>query len=182
MRTNTARKINLTNERALALDELLPKKSGHYDSSPGVYIRSDKERELDALWQGYRVNSKEEKTPFVYLCTGFFVGVVSMLIMTAILNFGNSSRENLAELKMWEQATTKSSAAVNVAPSAEIRETAIPSVAEYKVRSGDTLEKIAYKFYGSGSPSKIDKLQVANNLKSPHSIRAGQNIRIPIEE
>ncbi len=182
MRTNTARKVNISNERVLALDELIPKKNNNYDSSPGVYVRSDKERELDVLWQGYRVNSKEEKTPFVYLCTGFFAGVISMLIMTAILNFGNPSKENLAELKMWEQANTKPAPVVNVTPSYEAPEPVIPSVAEYKVKSGDTLEKIAYRFYGSGSPSKIDKIQVANNIRNPHSIRAGQKLRIPIEE
>lgn len=182
MRTNTARKVNISNERVLALDELLPKKSTHYDSSPGVYVRSDKERELDVLWQGYRVNSKDEKTPFVYLCTGFFAGVVSMLIMTAILNFGNPSKDNLAELKMWEQANTKSTPVVSVTPSYENSNSAASSVAEYKVKSGDTLEKIAFRFYGNGSPSKIDRLQVANNLSNPNSIRAGQKLIIPIDE
>ncbi len=182
MRTNTSRKINISNERVLALDELLPKKSNQYDSSPGVYVRSDKERELDVLWQGYRVNSKDEKAPFVYLCTGFFAGIASMLIMTAILNFGNPSSDNLAELKMWQQANTQPAPVVSVTPSSGVSEPAVPATAEYRVKSGDTLERIAYRFYGSGSPSKIDKIQVANNLRSPHNIRAGQKLVIPIED
>ena len=180
MRTNTKRKSNMSNERVLALDELLPNRSNQYDSSPGVYVRSDRDRELDVLWQGYRVNSKEEKSPMVYLCVGFIAGVVGMLLMSAIFNFGNPSKDNLAELDLWEKANTKP-AAVSVTPSFDVNEPVVESTAEYKVRSGDTLEKIAYRFYGNGSPSKIDKIQIANNLRSPHNIRAGQKLVIPLE-
>lgn len=182
MRTKSLKKSNVSTERILALDELLPKKSTQYDSSPGVYVRSDKERELDVLWQGYRVNAKEEKSPLLYLSSGFIAGVVSVLVIGAILNFGNPSKDNIAELNLWEQANTKPAPAVNVTPSVEITEPVIQTTAEYRVKSGDTLERIAYRFYGSGSPSKIDKIQVANNLRSPHSIRAGQKLIIPIEE
>lgn len=181
MRSNTARKRNISNERVLALDELLPNRSNQYDSSPGVYVRSDRDRELDVLWQGYRVNSKAEKSPMIYLCVGFVAGVVGMLIMSAMFNFGSPSKDNLAELDMWEKANTKPVTAVSVTPSTEVNEPVVDSTAEYKVRSGDTLEKIAYRFYGNGSPSKIDKIQVANNLRSPHQIRAGQKLVIPLD-
>lgn len=181
MRSNTARKRNVSNERVLALDELLPNRSNQYDSSPGVYVRSDRDRELDILWQGYRVSSKEEKSPMVYLCVGFVAGIIGVLIMSAMFNFGKPSQENIAELDLWEKANTKPLAAVSVTPSSEEREPIVESTAEYRVRSGDTLEKIAYRFYGNGSPSKIDKIQVANNLRSPHHIRAGQKLVIPID-
>ena len=182
MRTNTTRKNNMSNERILALDELLPKKSTQYDSSPGVYLRSDKDSELDILWQGYRVNSKEEKSPLIYLSAGFISGVVSILLILVILNFGNPSRDNLAELDLWEKTNTKSTAMINVSPSVNNNIPAIETTAEYKVRNGDTLEKIAYKFYGNGSPSKINKIRITNNLRSPHHIRAGQKLIIPIED
>ncbi len=181
MRSNTAKRRNVSNERVLALDELLPNRSNQYDSSPGIYVRSDRDRELDVLWQGYRVNSKEEKTPITYLCIGFIAGILGVILMSAIFNFGNPSKENIAELDLWEKANTKPITVVNVTPSSEINEPVIESTAEYRVRSGDTLEKIAYRFYGNGSPSKIDKIQVANNLRSPHHIRAGQKLVIPID-
>jgi len=181
MRSNTARRRNVSNERVLALDELLPNRSNQYDSSPGVYVRSDRDRELDILWQGYRVNSKEEKSPMIYLCVGFIAGVVGMLIMSAMFNFGNPSKDHVAELDLWEKANTKPVAAVSVTPSSEESASVVESTAEYKVRSGDTLEKIAYRFYGNGSPSKVDKIQITNSLRSPHHIRAGQKLIIPLD-
>ncbi len=182
-RSNTVRRSNMSNERVLALDELLPDRSNKYDSSPGVYVRSDRDRELDVLWQGYRVNSKEEKSPIVYLCIGFVAGVVGMLVMSAIFNFGNPSKDNLAELKLWQQTNTKPAvAAVSVSPSVENNRPTAASTAEYKVKSGDTLEGIAYRFYGSGSPSKIDKIQIANNLRSAQFIRIGQKLVIPLDD
>ncbi len=181
MRSNTVRRKNVSSERVLALDEILPNRSNQYDSSPGVYVRSDRDRELDILWQGYRVNSKEERSPMVYLSVGFIAGVVGMLIMSAMFNFGSPSKDNIAELDLWEKANTKTIAAVSVTPTAEVNEPSMESTAEYRVRNGDTLEKIAYRFYGNGSPSKIDKIQVANNLRSPHQIRAGQKLVIPLD-
>ncbi len=181
MKSNTVRRRNVSNERVLALDELLPNRSNQYDSSPGVYVRSDRDRELDVLWQGYRVNSKEERSPMIYLSVGFIAGVLGVLLMSAMFNFGNPSRENIAELDLWEKANTKPVTAVSVTPSTEMEDPIVESTAEYRVRSGDTLEKIAYRFYGNGSPSKVDKIQIANNLRSPHHIRAGQKLVIPID-
>ena len=50
----------------------------------------------------------------------------------------------------------------------------------YKVKSGDSLEAISVKFYGQASPANTKKLQEANNLSSPHAIRAGQTLTIPL--
>lgn len=45
---------------------------------------------------------------------------------------------------------------------------------DYKVKPGDTLQKIADKF-----PVKIDELILLNDLESPDNIEIGQNIKIP---
>ena len=185
MRSNIAtRRRNVSNERVLSLDELLPDRSNKYDSSPGVYVRADRDSELDILWQDYKVSSKEEKTPLAYLCMGFIAGVVGMLLLSAIFGFGRPSNDNLAELDLWEKANTKTTATatVSVSPSYEEPAPVRDTTAEYKVRNGDTLEKIAYRFYGNGSPSKISKIQVANNLRSRHHIRIGQRLVIPLED
>jgi len=185
MRSNIAtRRKRVSNERVLTLDELLPDRSNKYDSSPGVYIRSDRDSELDILWQDYKVNSKEEKTPIAYICIGFIAGVLGMLLLSAIFNFGNPSKDNLAELDLWEKANTKTTATtpVSVSPSYEESVSVRDTTAEYRVRNGDTLEKIAYRFYGNGSPSRIDKIQVANNLRNRHHIRIGQKLVIPLED
>ncbi len=49
----------------------------------------------------------------------------------------------------------------------------------YVVNNGDTLEKIARKYYGSGHPSYIEKIRRANNLKSAHFLSIGQKLTIP---
>jgi len=164
------------NERVLALDEILPNRSNQYDSSPGVYIRSDKDRELDVLWQGYRVNSKEEKSPVVYLAIGFIAGIVGMLIMSAIFSIGNS-----AKMDIFGKANTKSATAISVVPSIDENNPVLKSTAEYKVKNGDTLEKIAYRFYGNRNPSKINRIKDANSLKNANELKIGQKLVIPID-
>lgn len=49
----------------------------------------------------------------------------------------------------------------------------------YKVRKGDTLQKISQKFYGT--TKKWRKIFLANKdkLKNPDKVRAGQTLRIP---
>lgn len=53
------------------------------------------------------------------------------------------------------------------------------STQSYKVRSGDTLERIARKYYGSGSPANIEKLRRANGMSNPHALQIGQTLKIP---
>ena len=49
----------------------------------------------------------------------------------------------------------------------------------YKVRSGDTLGAIAQRYYGTGSPGAVAKIQKANGMKTPHAIQIGQTLVIP---
>ena len=49
----------------------------------------------------------------------------------------------------------------------------------YSVQSGDTLERIAQKFYGSGTPEMVEKISRANNMKNIHALQIGQKLVIP---
>ena len=182
MKNSTLCRPNISKERAIALDELIPDRSNQYDCSPGVYIRSDKDRELDILWQGYRVNNREERTKAFYLIIGFLTGVVCSLLFTLLFNMGAPSKENIADLNLWKSNSGESGIDVNVAPSAMPEEAIIPKNAEYTVKSGDTLGGIAYKFYGTVHPSKIKKLMTVNNLKSESSLQIDQKLVIPLED
>jgi len=53
-------------------------------------------------------------------------------------------------------------------------------LSKYKIRSGDTLEKIALRFYGSSTPKSIDKIKVANKIRNVRLLRVGQEILIPM--
>lgn len=180
MKSSTLRRSNMSKERVLALDELLPDKSTPYDSSPGVYIRSDKDRELDVLWQGFKFN-REERSPGFYLTTGFVTGAICAVLMTFVINLGAPSKENLSDLNLWKKANTKSTT-INVAPAASTEVSSAAKDAEYTVQSGDTLGAIAYKYYGTSSPDKIQKIQDANGLKTPDDLQINQKLKIPTED
>ena len=50
---------------------------------------------------------------------------------------------------------------------------------EYKIRSGDTLEIIADKFYGNSNPDTVDRIKVANKIRDVRLLQIGQKIIIP---
>ena len=51
----------------------------------------------------------------------------------------------------------------------------------YTVQNGDTLGAIAYRHYKSSAPKYVEKIQRANNLRSPDSLQIGQKLVIPNE-
>ena len=51
----------------------------------------------------------------------------------------------------------------------------------HTVKSGDTLEGIVIRFYGSYDASKIEKIMEANNLLNPNQLSIGQSLIIPLE-
>ncbi len=159
MKTSTLRRPKMSRERVLALDEILPNNSTHYDSSPGVYVRSDQDRELDVLWQGFKVNHREERSSGFYLTVGFIAGVICAIIMTLIINIGSPTKDNASDLNLWKKATTKPT--VNIAPSTQADVAGSMKNTEYIVKNGDTLGAIAYKYYGVSNPAKIQKIQDA---------------------
>lgn len=180
MRNSTLHRSGLSKERIAALEELISDNSNPYDSSPGVYVRSDKDRELDILWQGFKVNGREERSPGVYLSIGFVTGAICMFLMTVILNFGNTSHESFIDLNIWKKMPKiAKSTPVSVAPATP---SAQPSMETYTIQSGDTLEKVAIRYYGSSSPEKIMKIQQANKLDNPNKISIGQKLNVPVEK
>jgi LysM repeat protein len=184
MKSSTLHRSSISKERIAALEELLSDKSQPYDSSPGVYVRSDKDRELDILWQGFKMNTREERSPGVYLSIGFVTGAICMFLMSTILNFGNPSHESFIDLNLWKKANTEVKATtaptpINVAPASKIA--AEEKSEKYTIQSGDTLEKVALRYYGSTSPEKIQKIQDANGLDNPNKISIGQELTVPVE-
>jgi len=66
------------------------------------------------------------------------------------------------------QATTKTATKGKVGPAHS-----------YVVKNGDTLEMIARRYYGSGAPQWIQKIQRANNMSNPNRLSLGQKLIIP---
>lgn len=181
MKSSTLRRSNLSKERMVILEELSKNKKQPYDASPGVYVRTNKDKELDVLWQNFKVSQKEDKSPGIYLATGFIAGAVAMLIMTTLLSFsvrGTDSQDIAPVHKIKEKARLT----FIPADKSGSEESVVPKGTEsYTVKSGDTLAGIIIRFYGSYDVSKIDKIQQANGMKNPNDLQIGQSLIIPLD-
>ena len=51
----------------------------------------------------------------------------------------------------------------------------------YTVQSGDTVESILVRFYGSYSTEKANLIKSANNLSNLNKLQIGQKLVIPME-
>jgi hypothetical protein len=181
MKSSTLRRSNLSKERMIVLEELSKNRKKPYDTSPGVYIPVNKEKELDVLWQNFKINQKEEKSPGVFLVTGFITGAVAMLIITTLLSFtvqGNNSQD------FDSTAKSKEKARLTFIPAdksiTEETNNISKELESYTVKSGDTLENIIIRFYGKNDPSKVAKIKSANKMSNVNKLKIGQVLFIPM--
>lgn len=151
-----------------------------YNDSVGVYVRPNREKELDLLWQNFNINRKSDKSPNVYLTAGFVAGAVVMLVLTVLISFTargiNTVKENtVAPVK-------KEKLSFSFVPSSQKadEETAVNEV--YTVQDGDTMEAILVRFYGSYSKEKESLVLKTNNMTNPNKLSIGQQLTIPMEQ
>lgn len=85
MKSSTIRRSNLSKEKMAVLEALSKYKQESHDITPNVYVRPNREKELDLLWQNFKVNQKLDKSPSVYLATGFIGGVVTTAIVAGLI-------------------------------------------------------------------------------------------------
>jgi len=180
MKSSTIRRSNLSKEKMAVLEALSKYRHEAYDNSVGVYVRPNREKELDLLWQNFKVNQKSDKSPNVYLTAGFIAGAVVMLVLTVLISFTvrgiNSVRENtVAPVK-------KEKLSLSFIPSSQKtdEETAVNEV--YTVQDGDTMEAILVRFYGSYSKEKEALVLKTNNMTNPNKLSIGQQLTIPMEK
>lgn len=183
MKSSTLRRSNLSKERMHVLEELSKNKKQPYDASPGVYVRNNKEKELDVLWQNFRVNQKEDKSPGIYLATGFIAGAIAMLIMTTLLSFSVQNNQHSDIIPPTKHIKEKARLTFIPADKTSVTEssTAPKGTEAYTVKSGDTLAGIIVRFYGSYDLSKVEKIKQANNMANPNNLQIGQTLLIPMD-
>lgn len=181
MKSSTIRRSNLSKEKMAVLEALSKYRSDVFDNSPSVYVRpekpQDKEKELDMLWQNFKVNQKSDRSPNVYLATGFIAGAVVMLVLTVLISFTakgiSSARENsIAPAKSENES-------LNFIPSGGSDVSVNNEF--YTVQSGDTIEAILVRFYGSYSKEKEALILKTNNMTNPNKLNIGQQLVIPVE-
>lgn len=187
MKSSTLYRSNLSKEKMVLLEELRAKSQnsfGNEGKAPDVYIRPAKEKELDVLWQNFKVNQKEEKSPGVYLITGFIAGALAMFLMTALLSFSSNaiSESNNPDAPKLVKRVKPMKPKLSIIPADQAMEqvkTASPE--SYTVKSGDTLEGIIIRFYGKYDTSKVVKIMQANGMTNPNQLSIGQSLTIPLE-
>ena len=153
-----------------------------YDNSPGIYVRPNKERELDVLWQNFKVNQKNDKSPSIYLAAGFIIGAVVMLILTVMISFSANGLHSIQDkITSSPVHVKKEKLSLNFIPSSAEKEEPTATNEVYTVQSGDTMESILIRFYGSYSKDKESLVLKTNNMTNPNKLSIGQKLTIPME-
>ncbi len=185
MKSSTIRRSNLSKEKMAVLEALSNYKSTYYDNSPNVYVRPNKEKELDLLWQNFKINQKNDKSPNIYLAAGFITGAVVMLLLVVLISLSAKGINSLGEnLSSSPAPVKKEKLSLNFIPATSSEKTGDEAVAneQYTVQSGDTMEAILVRFYGAYSKDKEALVLKTNNLTNPNKLSIGQKLIIPMEE
>ena len=156
----------------------------------GQYIRvQNKANELDVLYRsigkslsagvsaatmyGNKVKAKN-KNPGVYLGIGVFGCVVFLLIVSLVVWLSSIPAKKTAEVEI-----PKTSGALEViSDTKDGNESGRQE--KYVIKSGDTLDKIAYRFYGKYDVKRIEEIKRINNISSPEALQIGQVLIIPL--
>lgn len=197
MKSTTLRRANLSKEKIQALENIAKyrRQTQIANAQPKQAVKSVgpqiKERELDMLWTNFKQHSKQDKSPTVYLITGFIAGAVVMLIITSLIGFSMKSMSESAEdistkipnTKIEDTAITFIPADKEVSATPAKATTATAGARQdevYTVQNGDTLESIIIRFYGSYSKKHENAIKEANGMKNPNALSIGQKLRIPL--
>jgi len=183
MKSSTIRRSNLSKEKMAVLEALSKYRQDSYDNTPNVYVRPSKEKELDVLWQNFKISQKAEKSPSIYLATGFIAGALAMLMLVGIINLSTNHISSKDSNQIFNPARAKvQNEKINLIPaSAESAAAGEARTEVYTVQSGDTLESILIRFYGGYSKEKAIAIMNANNMTNPNKLSIGQKLTIPMD-
>ncbi len=148
------------------------------------YYKAQKNQEIDLLWNGVQKGIQKvhnatkgvsQKSPAVYLAIGFVAGVIFMSLVTFIVSISAMAPKAASEID------AKDSVAVIGEDTATNEAAPVVSQEKYVIKSGDTLNGIAYRFYGKYNEAKIQEIQRINGITNPASLKVGQELIIPVE-
>ena len=193
MKSSTLRRANLSKEKIQVLEALAKyrRQTMNTSNAPVKAVPKEqlKERELDLLWDNFKQRTKQDKSPTVYLITGFIAGAVVMLIITTLISFSmktvNDSVSDIAvkpaDSKIEDSAITFIPADKDIASATSVKATTTGGSQEtYTVQEGDTLESIIIRFYGSYQIEHEQAIKEANHMTNPNALQIGQRLIIPL--
>lgn len=197
MKGSSLHRAGLTREKMSLLASFL----GQNDKKQTVRTQTNnnykaaKNHELDILWGGVKsgiqkvhnaTKTSSQKSPAVYLIIGFIAGVVFMLLITFIVSVSAMAPKTVEQIENNNKAATSIVApGEDDATISDSAETVVVveqplSQEKYIVKQGDTLNGIAYRFYGKYDEAKLKEIQRINNLVNPEALKIDQELMIPI--
>lgn len=187
MKSSTLHRSNLSKERMSMIENVKPQSYNGSTSDINRYIKFQRKPELDVLWRDFEksVQSKSKaKAPIIYAGIGFVLGLLFALGIAVIIGLSmyfDTQKPEFTPQPVKIQ-TNETSAAIIPSGSAEttMRQTAA-SEEKYTIKEGDTLDKVAFRFYGKYDLEKINKIMELNNIKDETKIQIGQVLIIPLD-
>ena len=119
------------------------------------------------------------KSPAAYLLIGFIAGVIFMSLITLIVSI--SAMTPRVDVPNDESAQSANVAVMDESNAQNSQQNADVAQEKYIVKQGDTLNGIAYRFYGKYDEAKFQEIQRINNIQNPESLSIGQELIIPVE-
>lgn len=184
MKSSTLHRAGLSRENMSALES-----SRTFDLDRNEYSRYSKPSktpELDVLWRSVGKTNTDtrvtkQKALGIYLAIGFVCGALFMGLISLIAGFSNFAANQKTEEIVIQQAAKPNVAVIGADVQSAPEAVQAPSEEKYEVKSGDTLDRIAYRFYGKYDMEKIEAIQKLNNITDPASLQIGQVILIPVD-
>ena len=187
MKGSTLHRSGLTREKMGVLASLSQTDKKHTPRAQlNQYYKTQKAHELDILWGGVQKGVQKvhnatkgtyQKSPAVYLTIGFVAGVLLMCCIFLIVSISSMAPRTSSKVDVKEDVAVIGTDVT----SENIPENTITEE-RYVVKKGDTLNGIAYRFYGKYDPAKISEIQRINNITNPAAIGIGQELIIPVSQ
>ena len=181
MKSSTLHRASLSRERMIVL-ERARMTNMDINEIPQYNQQDAPAPELDVLYKSMRTNLKKpvaKKSPGVYLGIGFVCGILFMGLVSLIVGISSITPKNARVPK--QQQTVAIIPAVSNKKEVTGETTAVTTEEKYTIKSGDTLDKIAFRFYGKYDNDKIQQIQTLNNITNPSGLQIGQVLIIPVD-
>lgn len=186
MKGSTLHRSGLTREKmgVLASINKVVDKKQNAKTQLNQYYKTTKAKELDILWGSAQkgiqkmhnaAKSVHQKSPAVYLSIGFIAGVLFMACITLIVSLSSMTP------RVSDKTVPESNVAI-IGEDEAVNSTQTYSEEKYVVKKGDTLNGIAYRFYGKYDEAKILEIQRINSITNPAAIKIGQELIIPVSQ
>ena len=186
MKSSTIRRSNLSKEKIAVLEALSKFNSSNSnsinnsgvnsepieDGSPEVYVRQNKEKELDILWKDFKL-PKGERSPIVYLGIGFISGIVATLLVTAFIGMSSGDYD----------ATTATEANNQIEAVATVAETPAAETKQEKTETEDTAKETAkadtgkkFGLFGGNSSNKNKVEEPVAQQNKEYEVQSGDTM------